>query len=144
AEARRVAVEDARTPFDLAEGGLLRATLLRLGNNRHVLLFNVHHIVSDDWSAGVIVRELVQLYEQAVSGGSLVLPPLALQYRDYAVWQQHELQGPRLAAQREYWMRQLAGEIPAIDLPTDMPRPPVKTYNGSTCSFSLSRDEAVA
>jgi amino acid adenylation domain-containing protein/FkbM family methyltransferase len=139
-EARRLALEDARAPFDLRAGGLLRASLLRLAPERHVLLFNVHHIVSDDWSGGILVRELVRLY----GAGDAVLPPLPIQYRDYAVWQHAELHGERMAAHRDYWLHQLSGDIPAIDLPADLPRPAVKTYNGRTHSFALTPEDTAA
>ncbi len=144
ADARARAIEDARAPFDLREGGLVRASLLRLAADRHVLLFNTHHIVSDDWSGGVLVRELVRLYTADVAAGTATLPPLPIQYRDYAIWQNAELHRDSLAPHRDYWLQKLAGELPALDLPTDAPRPPVKTYNGKTHTFTLPPEDTAA
>ena len=122
--AREAALHDARRPFDLARGPLVRLTLLQLGPARHGLLFNVHHIVSDDVSLGVLVRDVMRAYAGAA------LPPLPLQYRDLAAWQDSRLAGSPGAALRAYWLQALGGELPVLELPTDRPRPAVKTYRG--------------
>ena len=142
AAARTLALEDARAPFALADGGLLRASLLRLAADRHVLLFNTHHIVSDDWSGSVLVREFMQLYAAAVRRTPAALPPLAIQYRDYAAWQHALLAGDGMAPHREYWLKKLAGDMPALDIPADFPRPPVKTYSGKACPVAFTREES--
>src|SRR5919112_159531 len=126
AEARRLAREEARRPFDLERGPLFRAKLLRLGEQEHVLLVTMHHIVSDGWSTGIIWRELGSLYNTFSSREptSSPLPELPIQYADYAIWQREWLRGEVLAEQLDYWKLQLAGVAP-LQLPTDRPRPAV-------------------
>ncbi len=114
--------EEARRPFDLERGPLFRATLLRLGAAEHVLLLDIHHIVADGWSIGVLVREITALYGAAVAGGPSPLPELPIQYADFAVWQRGWLQGEALERQLAYWRRRLAGAPPLLELPTDRPR----------------------
>ncbi|MEW5926516.1 MAG: amino acid adenylation domain-containing protein [Gemmatimonadota bacterium] len=121
AETRRLAGEEARRPFDLARGPLLRATLLRLDGDDHAVLFTLHHVVSDGWSTGVLARELSALYGAFVRGEASPLPPLPVQYADYALWQREWLAGERLDAQLAYWRERLAGAPPVLDLPTDRP-----------------------
>ncbi|HSF41471.1 MAG TPA: amino acid adenylation domain-containing protein, partial [Thermoanaerobaculia bacterium] len=115
AEARRVAGEEVLRPFDLARGPVLRASLLRMGPGDHVLAFTLHHIASDGWSTGVLVREVMALY-----GGS-TLPELPVRYVDYAAWQRRTFTGEVLEASLGYWRERLAG-IPVLELPTDRPR----------------------
>src|SRR5215213_1752773 len=129
--------DEARRPFDLAAGPLLRAKLLRLGNDEHVLLLNMHHIISDGWSLGVLVRELTKLYAGYAAGREPQLPELPIQYADYVVWQQRWLQGPTLEEQLSYWRKQLADIPSALELPTDRPRPAEQSYRGASTSFSL-------
>jgi amino acid adenylation domain-containing protein/FkbM family methyltransferase len=124
AEARRLADAEARRPFDLGRGPLLRAALLRLGTGDHLALFTMHHIVSDGWSMGVLIRELTLLYSAAYP-----LPPLPVQYPDFALWQRERLSGEALAAQAEFWAGALRG-IEVLDLPTDLPRPAVLSSAG--------------
>ncbi len=137
AEVVRLAAEEARTPFELSESPLMRARLVRLWEREHVLLVTLHHIVSNGWSLGVLTRELTALYEAYVSGVPAPLPPLPLQYADYAAWQRHRLSGARFDEQLEYWSRQLGGELPLLGLPADFPRPPVLTGRGETLPFHL-------
>ncbi|HEY0604516.1 MAG TPA: amino acid adenylation domain-containing protein [Herpetosiphonaceae bacterium] len=142
AEVRRLALEEARRPFDLAHGPLLRAGLLRVNDDEHVLLLTMHHIISDGWSLGVLVRELVALYSAFASGQESPLAPLPIQYADYAMWQREWLDGEVLEAQLEYWRQQLdpAGAgTPTLDLPTDWPRPAVQSFRGARCSFTIDR-----
>ena len=124
AEARRLAHDEALRPFDLAAGPLLRATLLRLADDDHVVLFTLHHVVFDGWSVGVLSRELSALYAAEVSGRDAALPPLPVQYADYAVWQRERLEGDGLDAQLAYWRGRLADAPALLDLPTDRPRGP--------------------
>jgi amino acid adenylation domain-containing protein len=144
AEALDLAREEASSPFDLSTGPLLRATLLRLAPQEHILLLTVHHIVSDHWSMGVLFRELVELYRTRAEGRRPALPPLAWQYADYAVWQRQWLDDARMEEQLAYWKQRLAGAPAALDLPTDRPRPAVKTYRGATLPFQLPPDLASA
>ena len=122
AAAERLAEEEALRPFDLERGPLLRGTLLRLGEDDHVLLFTLHHVVSDGWSMQVLVREVSALYGAFSRGEEPRLPELPVQYADYAVWQRAWLSGDVLEAQVGYWKERLAGAPPLLELPTDRPR----------------------
>jgi amino acid adenylation domain-containing protein len=137
AAAEKLAYAEAQTPFDLTQSPLLRVTLLKLQPEKHILLINMHHIISDGWSIGVFVRELSHLYGAFVAGEKPTLPTLPIQYADFAVWQRQWLQGKVLAAQLEYWKRQLADAPPLLELPTDRPRPAIQTFQGKTERFQL-------
>ncbi|WP_164019628.1 non-ribosomal peptide synthetase, partial [Pyxidicoccus trucidator] len=137
-EALRLASEEARRPFDLSRGPLLRARLLRLGGQEHLLVATMHHIISDGGSMGVLLRELGVLYGAFSAGRPSPLPELPLQYGDYALWQRDWLQGEVLDQQVSWWRQQLAGAPPALELPTDRPRPAVQTYRGATRPVRLS------
>ncbi len=126
-----LAGEEARRPFDLATGPLLRARLLRLAGREHALLLTQHHIVSDGWSMGVLVREMRHLYGALAQGAAPALPPLPIQYADFAVWQRGWLAGEALAAQVGYWRSRLAGAPALLDLPADRPRPAVRSGRGA-------------
>ncbi|HZB43822.1 MAG TPA: amino acid adenylation domain-containing protein, partial [Pyrinomonadaceae bacterium] len=136
-EARRLASQEAREPFDLARGPLLRARLLRLSEDEHVLLLTMHHIVSDAWSAGVLVRELTTIYEAFAEGRPSPLEELPIQYADYAAWQRRLLQGATLEEQLDYWRGRLAGAPASLELPTIRTRPAVKSHKGRTENFTL-------
>jgi amino acid adenylation domain-containing protein len=125
-----IATEEARRPFDVAHGPLLRVRLLRTAPERHVLLLTIHHIIADGWSATIFVRELHQLYGAFVRGLPSPLAPLPIQYPDFALWQRERLQGAALAAQLAYWRQHLAGAPGALDLPVDRPHPPEPSYRG--------------
>ncbi|RKH75197.1 amino acid adenylation domain-containing protein, partial [Corallococcus sp. AB045] len=132
AETLRLATREARQPFHLVHGPLLRTALLKLSDDSHVLLVTMHHIVSDGWSMGVLIRELASLYESFSGGRAPSLPPLPVQYADFALWQRQWLQGETLESQLGYWKRQLAGAPAALELPTDRPRPAVQSRRGAT------------
>src|SRR5689334_3034187 len=119
---RELSEEEAQHPFDLVTGSLMRARLLRLSTEEHVLLLSMHHIVSDGWSMGLLIREVATLYEAYAVGASSPLKELNLQYGDYAVWQREWLQGEVLEQQLAYWREQLGGELPVLQLPLDKPR----------------------
>ncbi|HEU0054725.1 MAG TPA: condensation domain-containing protein, partial [Longimicrobium sp.] len=138
AAVRRRAGEEAARPFNLAAGPLVRAGLLRLGEEEHVLLLSMHHIVSDGWSMGVLFRELSALYAAYRGGGESPLSELPVQYADYAVWQREQLSGEVLDRQLAYWKERLAGAPELLELPTDHSRPPVRTYRGATAPVELS------
>ncbi len=125
-------------PFDLVQGPLLRLMLVQLSEQKHVLLFTIHHIISDGWSVGVIIRELSALYQAFSSGKPSPLPELSIQYADFAVWQR-ELQAEKLESQLCYWKQQLNHAPPLLQLPTDRPRPTVQTYRGARQSFLLPK-----
>jgi aspartate racemase len=135
-QARQLAAQEAHQPFDLARGPLWRASLLRLSDEEHLLLLTMHHIISDGWSIGVLLRELTALYAAYSQGQPSSLPALPFQYADYAVWQRQWLHGEVLEQQLSYWRQQLAN-LPVLELPTDRPRPAVKTYQGTRHYFKL-------
>ncbi|MGW6918286.1 amino acid adenylation domain-containing protein [Kitasatospora sp. NPDC054939] len=134
---RRAAAELAAVlaePFDLAEGPLLRALLIRLAEDDHVLALVMHHIVCDGWSIDIINREIDLRYAHHAHGEAGELPPLGVQFGDYAHWQRARLDSGRLAASRDHWRTELDG-VPALDLPTDRPRPPLLTFDGAATEF---------
>ncbi|MFD2051925.1 amino acid adenylation domain-containing protein [Mesorhizobium calcicola] len=123
--------EEAHTPFDLSRGPLMRARLMRISDEEHVFLLSQHHIVSDGWSMGVLVRELGRLYRAFEAGQDDPLPPLAIQYPDYAAWQRQWLSGERLQTQAQYWRDALSGAPARLALPTDRPRPAQQSFAGA-------------
>ncbi|MEA2692844.1 MAG: hypothetical protein QOJ16_2231, partial [Acidobacteriota bacterium] len=141
AETGRLAGTEARRPFDLARGPLLRATLLRLGSAEQVGLFTLHHIVGDGWSMEVLVREVAALYGAFLDGGPSPLPEMAVQYADYALWQREWLQGEVLDEQLSYWRRILDG-LSVLHLPTDRPRPAVQRFVGADEPFFIPVGES--
>jgi amino acid adenylation domain-containing protein len=139
AEVARLATEEAQRPFDLSRGPLLRASLLRLREQEHVVLLTMHHIISDGWSIGVMVQEVGALYEAYTRGAASPLAELPVQYADYAAWQREWLQGEVLERQLNYWREQLGG-APVLELPTDHSRPAVQTFRGASQPLSLSKE----
>ncbi|MFG6101405.1 amino acid adenylation domain-containing protein [Leptothoe sp. EHU-05/26/07-4] len=125
--------------FDLAQGPLLRMALVKLNERKHLLMFNTHHIISDGWSIGVLIRELATLYEAFSQGQPSPLPKLPIQYVDFAVWQRQWLQGEVLEAQQAYWKQQLEATPPVLELPTDRHPPSVITSQGTKKFFALSQ-----
>src|SRR5262249_14516979 len=119
AQVRALCEEEAHAPFDLARGPLIRGRLIRLGAEDHVFLLTQHHIVSDGWSMGVLMRELGALYRAFAAGAENPLPALEIQYPDYAAWQRQWLSGERLTTQAAYWRKALAGAPASLELPTD-------------------------
>ncbi|MFC9431620.1 amino acid adenylation domain-containing protein, partial [Streptomyces sp. NPDC056987] len=138
---------EAATPFDLRTGPLMRALLVvepESGSaSLHTLMLTMHHIVTDGWSMGVITRELNELYTAAVRDTAHTLPELPLQYPDYAVWQRGRLAGDALHAHLDYWREQLR-ELPVLELPTDRPRPAVRTGRGALHTFRVPEELAAA
>ncbi len=127
-------------PFDLATKALVRATLVVLNKTEHVLLVCMHHVVSDGWSMGVFFQELAALYNAYSQGQTSPLPPLPIQYADFAIWQRNWLQGDVLQTQLSYWQQQLADAPALLSLPTDRPRPAVQSFAGAYQQFALSRE----
>ncbi len=142
-EARRIAADESRRPFDLEQGPLMRVLLLRLDPEKHVLLLTMHHIVCDGWSMGILFRELSALYNAFRRGNLVPFTDLPIQYADYAVWQREWLQGPRLETQLSYWRNQLKN-LSTLQLPTDRPRPRVQSYRGARRSMKISKELAAA
>jgi amino acid adenylation domain-containing protein len=136
-EIRRLIREEARRSFDLAKGPLLRVGLLRLAAEDQIMLLTMHHIVSDEWSMGVFVRELGTLCNEYTEGKASCLEELRIQYADFAFWQREWLKGEVLERQLKYWQQHLADAPPVLDLPTDRPRPPIKSHQGARRSRQL-------
>jgi amino acid adenylation domain-containing protein len=130
ARARDIFRGEGRRPFDLSRGPMVRALLLRFSATDHVFLLNMHHIVCDQWSFGVLGRELMALYNAHLLGLSSPLLPLSIQFADFAAWQRQWLSGPVLDAQLAYWRRHLGGALPVLELPTDRARPAAPSYEG--------------
>ncbi|MGB8194585.1 MAG: amino acid adenylation domain-containing protein, partial [Chitinophagaceae bacterium] len=138
--AEKLATKEAITPFDLSKGPLLRASLIGLEKNKSVLLFTMHHIIGDGWSMGVLLNETLTLYNNFNKNKQNGLTPLRIQYKDYAAWQNAQLQGDLFAKNKKYWLSQLGeDEIPVLELPYDKPRPRVQTFNGDRIDFLLDK-----
>ncbi|HJT72865.1 MAG TPA: amino acid adenylation domain-containing protein, partial [Chitinophaga sp.] len=127
-------------PFDLAAGPLVRAALYRVTDDKWIFAYGMHHIISDGWSMNVLINELLTFYKAHMANVSYPLPPLRIQYKDYAAWQQEQLSGASLEGHRTYWLQQFAGELPVLELTTDRPRPAVKTYNGGVIHKRISKE----
>src|SRR6185369_532521 len=138
AEAQRLCDEEAGRPFNLSSGPQIRAQLLRLGEQDHIFLLTMHHIVADGWAMGIFIREVDALYQAFTRGLPSPLAELPIQYGDFANWQQQRLAGGILERDLEYWSQRLADAPDLLALPTDWPRPPVQSYKGATFEFALS------
>ncbi|MEL6750282.1 MAG: condensation domain-containing protein, partial [Pseudomonadota bacterium] len=141
AEVAQRAHEHTHAPFDLSTGPLFKLVLLMLSETEHVLLFNMHHIISDGWSMNVLMREWIACYDAFSQHQTPKLPDLSIQYTDYAAWQQQEvLQGEILATQQAYWQEQLAGAPQLLELPADSPRPAQQSYRGAHYFTQISAE----
>ena len=124
-------------PFDLSSGPLMRARLTRIADDQHLFTFVMHHIISDAWSTSILMNELLLLYAMYNGGKPDAMEPLRIHYKDYAVWQQEQLQGSALQEHKDYWVGQFADGVPILELPTDRPRPVVQTYNGGVVATKI-------
>ena len=140
AQARRFAIEEISGTFDLANGLLMRSTLLQLGSESHILLITMHHIVFDGWSTAIFVKELSTLYQAFAKNLPSPLAGLPIQYGDFAVWQRQWLNEDVLKPKLDYWKQKLAGTPPLLELPTDRPRPLVDSMQGDSETFQLSAE----
>ncbi|HEU5136503.1 MAG TPA: amino acid adenylation domain-containing protein [Steroidobacteraceae bacterium] len=140
AQLRNLAATEARARFDLSLGPLIRGRLVRTTDEEHVLLLTMHHIVADGWSMGVLIRELTALYSAFVDERADPLPPLSIQYADYAVWQREWLSGAAMERQLAFWTGNLSGAPSMLELPTDRPRPAVQSFRGDSVSVVLSSE----
>src|SRR6185369_14798563 len=140
AELQRQANAEARRPFDLEQGPLFRARLLKLADEEHVLLLTLHHIISDGWSMGLLFKELSALYSAYARGANSPLAELPVQYADFAVWQREQLSEELLEAQVKYWCEQLRGAPAVLELPIDRPRPAVQTHRGQRQRVELGAE----
>jgi len=141
-EALDIATQMALTPFDLRTGPVIRAALIRTGNDKYIFAQAVHHIVFDGWSVGVEMEELLALYRKYNGETTAQLKPLSIQYKDYAAWEQEQLQGAKLAMHRSYWAGRFENLPRTLDFPYDRPRPAYKTYNGAV--LNLVMDSAMS
>ncbi|SFH12235.1 non-ribosomal peptide synthetase [Pseudomonas sp. NFACC45] len=130
-------LENARTPIDLEQAPLLRGRILHLGPTEHVLLYAMHHIISDGWSMGLLINELVQVYEASLTGETMPLAPLEIQYHDFALWQQALEEQGVLARQADYWKHRLSGYEGRLNLPLASPRGQTASYDGDALQFQL-------
>ncbi|MBF0573318.1 MAG: amino acid adenylation domain-containing protein, partial [Desulfamplus sp.] len=146
-EARNLAAKLPHQIFDLANGPLWSVTLLRLSSDRYVLLLNIHHIICDGWSLVVLENEVLNAYKMLAQDVSVNpqlklksdIKPLSIQYKDFAAWQNRRLESSEMVGHKNYWHSHLNGEIPVLNLPTDFPRPLVRTYNGSVVQSQISK-----
>ncbi|MET9465725.1 condensation domain-containing protein [Streptomyces sp. NPDC006544] len=138
-----VLAEEAARPFDLTSGRLLRLVVVRLASDAHLMAVTMHHIVADGWSTGILAKELPELYAACMAGREAQLAELPIQYADYAMWQRDQLQGEDLERQLAYWRSALAGLVP-LELPTDRPRPPVRSGRGSAVDFTVPGETTAA
>ena len=137
AESQQILKDESRFRFDLVEGPVMRPTVIRLAEDEHILMLNMHHIATDGYSRSALYRDLTVLYEAFGEGRPSPLEPLRIQYADYAVWQRRWLDEGVADAQIEYWTHKLAGAPSRLDLPTDFPRPPVRSWVGENTSVML-------
>ncbi|MEO6863063.1 MAG: condensation domain-containing protein, partial [Microcoleus sp.] len=136
--AKKITAAESLRPFNLSTGPLMRVTILRLTDSEHILLLNMHHIASDDWSIGVLIREIQAIYTALINRQPSPLPELSLQYADFAEWQRQWLQGEVLETQLAYWRQQLRG-ISVLNLPTNRPAPALQSYRGKTQYLELPK-----
>ncbi len=140
AEVRKLTLREFQHEFDLTAGPLLRVKLLRLGEEEHVVLWTMHHIIADGWSIGILIRELAALYEAFCDGRTSPLPDLPIQYADFASWQRRFLTRDVLAPKIDYWKKCLQGAPPVLELPSDRPRPSLQTLRGATEPVRIGAD----
>ncbi|NOQ72619.1 MAG: amino acid adenylation domain-containing protein [Crocinitomix sp.] len=126
--------------FDLENGPLLRAALLKLEEDEFVFFYNMHHIISDGWSMDILARDVLSFYEAFKTGNNPVLPELRIQYKDYSEWQMNKLKAEKFKAQKSYWLQELSNGVSTIDLPSNTERPTIKTYNGQNLETYLSKE----
>jgi amino acid adenylation domain-containing protein len=135
--------QDLRTPFNLSTGLLLRAALYQVANSRWIFSYTMHHIISDGWSMGILIRELTLMYNSIVKKEELPLQPLHIQYRDYAAWKQ-QIIADTFKKDKLYWQEQFSGDLPVLSLPSDKPRPAVKTFNGQSYKWIINAEHSQA
>lgn len=139
-EVKRLVDAEAERPFDLEQGPLLRAMLLKLSAEQHGFFVVFHHLIMDGWSMDILMDELMACYESFSANKPTSLPELPLQYADFAAWQRKWTTGNVLDEQLAYWKKQLNGDLPVLEIPTDHPRPPRMSYRGGDLSFDLTKD----
>ncbi|MBC9934892.1 non-ribosomal peptide synthetase [Chitinophaga qingshengii] len=141
ADPARLVRNEMGTAFDLEQGPLFRVKLARLAPEKYLLVLSMHHIISDGWSMELMISELTKYYCAFTNGMDAALPPLSIQYKDYAAWQNRQLQGAGLEKHRNYWIGQLGGDLPVQELPVDFPYQQVQTFNGDAVELIFSEQE---
>ncbi len=131
---------DSHKPFDLENGPLLRAALLQIAESEYIFYYNMHHIISDGWSSTVLTKDVFTYYQAFIEGKTPELEPLRIQYKDYAAWQWTELETENFQIHKAFWLEQLEGELPLIDLPSNKKRPALKSYNGGSVGINIEAD----
>ena len=126
--------------FDLEKAPLVNLKLIRLSEKKHLLLFNMHHIISDGWSMGILSNELITIYDHLIQNKTISLPELSIQYKDYATWMRSEEQTVKLKKSEEYWLNIFSGSLPVLELPTEKVRPRIKTYAGDSINYNFSKE----
>ncbi|RCJ42320.1 non-ribosomal peptide synthetase [Nostoc minutum NIES-26] len=139
-EVQQLSVAESQQPFNLAQGILLRTTLLKFALEDYLLLFTIHHAIADAWSSAIVMQELAALYEAFSTGKPSPLPELPIQYTDFANWQQQKLHKSGFQTQLNYWQQKLSGTLPILQLPSDRPRPAVQTFRGATTTIKIGVD----
>ncbi len=139
--AKEIASKLPHQMFGLANGPLWSATILKLGENQHIILLNIHHIICDGWSLVILENEVLTAYLTLLKGEKPDMKPLPLQYKDFAAWQNRRLHSAEMDKHRSYWHEKLKGEIPVLNLPTDFIRPLVRTYSGAVARIEISADQ---
>ncbi len=138
--AEEIISSDLETAFDLSKGPLVRFCLIRLEDEKYLILFNMHHIVSDGWSMNILTKDFLRAYNSFRKNQKVDQEPLRIHYKDYSVWQNELLEGEEIKSQKEYWLAKLSGELPVLNLPTEKSRPLKQTFNGDRIEFILSND----
>jgi len=136
----KIIEDEASAIFDLEKGPLFRVRIVKLEDKKHMLLMTMHHIISDAWSSEIILKEAAYAYASIVQTGTVELPELKVQYRDFAAWQRSLLEKGSLSEQEDYWKNELKGPLPVLDIPSDRSRPPVQRDNGDVYNFTLEKD----
>ncbi len=126
--------------FDLENDSLMRVKLLKKDTDEHVLILLLHHLVADGWSLNILFKELGQLYNAFLNNEKPVLQPLSIQYRDFVAWQTQQLNQQNTELSKEFWLKEFSGDLPTLELPTDKPRPAVKSFKGATYSLKLDKE----
>jgi amino acid adenylation domain-containing protein len=141
-EVRKISEEETREPFDLRKGPLMRVTVMKERGDTHLLMVTMHHVITDGWSMGVLVREVTEIYEAEREGRAVDLEELEIQYGDYAVWQRENMSGERLGREVRYWRKKLQGAPEVVEMPTDRPRPAMQTYGGGEEGLEVREEVA--
>ncbi|GAA0555789.1 non-ribosomal peptide synthetase [Chitinophaga japonensis] len=139
-QALEIAVQERNTVFDLERGPLLRARLLEMETDRSIFIFTLHHIVSDGWSKEILTNEVLCLYTAYMQNKPADLPPLPIQYKDFAHWQNAQIGQGEATKARDYWLKHFSGDLPVLEIPADYPRPSVRSQNGANCAVQIDAD----